>query len=79
MKNVSYECISIEDLVVCDSENDKYDAVVMSEVLEHIEKPEDFVKTAVKTLKVLLIFSCLLLFLQYRIRFIIFSPMDHYF
>jgi len=49
---VSYECISIEDYAVNRSEEIGYDGVVMSEVIEHVEKPDEFIKTANSLLKV---------------------------
>lgn len=47
-----YECGSLESLVADESENLKYDAVVMSEVIEHIESPESFIENATFLLKV---------------------------
>lgn len=52
LKNkVSYECISIEELVAKENAP-KFDGIVMSEVIEHVESPENLVKYAVCLLKV---------------------------
>ncbi|CAL8143942.1 unnamed protein product [Orchesella dallaii] len=48
--NISYECTSIEDFATKYKENG-YDAVVMSEVVEHVEKPEDFIRIGSSLLK----------------------------
>lgn len=52
-EKVTYECVSIEDLASRKAGNDDgFDAVVMSEVIEHIENQENFIKTATELLKV---------------------------
>jgi len=50
MDKVSYECVSIEDFVG-KGNGQTFDAVVMSEVIEHVENPETFVKSAAQVLK----------------------------
>ncbi|ODM97842.1 Ubiquinone biosynthesis O-methyltransferase, mitochondrial [Orchesella cincta] len=47
---VSYDCISIEDFAANFQQNG-YDGVVMSEVIEHVEKPEEFIQIASSLLK----------------------------
>ncbi|CAL8142648.1 unnamed protein product [Orchesella dallaii] len=47
---VTYECGVIEDYVMRHPPND-FDAVVMSEVIEHVENPKEFLHTALKLLK----------------------------
>nr|XP_054753876.1 ubiquinone biosynthesis O-methyltransferase, mitochondrial-like [Lytechinus pictus] len=47
--NVKYICGTAEDLVR--TENETFDAVVCSEVLEHVSQKEDFIKTCAELVK----------------------------
>ncbi len=51
LESVTYECVSIEDLALRRSD-ERFDAVVMSEVIEHIEDQENFIRTATQVLQV---------------------------
>ena len=42
LPNLSYLCTSVEDLAATDT--DKFDAVVASEVIEHVDNQEMFVR-----------------------------------
>lgn len=45
--NVRFDCVSAEALVL---EGKKYDAIICSEVLEHLKRPEDLLETLYKAL-----------------------------
>lgn len=49
LKTINYICASVEEHA---SENEaKYDAIVASEILEHVTNPDEFLKACVKCLK----------------------------
>jgi 2-polyprenyl-3-methyl-5-hydroxy-6-metoxy-1,4-benzoquinol methylase len=48
LPNVKFQCISAEELTI---NEERFDAIVCSEVLEHLEKPEVLLKTLAQLLK----------------------------
>lgn len=61
-RNVEYICSTVEDLV--DEHRESFDAVVASEVIEHVNDQPHFVRSCSELVKVLFIylFICFLLF-----------------
>ena len=50
VNNLNYICITVEEHVVV--VGDEYDAIVASEVIEHVDNPEMFVRKCSQVLKV---------------------------
>ncbi len=48
---VTYHCATIEEYALQHPES-SFDAIVMSEVIEHVENQKEFISTAIKLLKV---------------------------